>query len=153
MEKIDQLMDLMRNSEDFSWIADQLSSTFDQGVSIKAKEAQADRHFAQPSYPYHQTTQETKKREKYETSRPYSDQEKLELLSKAITAVFETLPAIQNNGIKTLKKFNEGITRIEFFSPNSTEQNPLYSIDLPEIDSKNQKLKENAQKFIQELKK
>lgn len=149
MEKIDQLMGLMRNSEDFSWIADQLSSTFDQGVSIKAKEAQADRQFDQSSY--RQTTKEAKKREKYETSRPYSDQEKLELLSKAITAVFETLPAIQSNGIKTLKKFNESITRIEFFSPNSTEQNPSYYIDLPEIDSKNQKLKENAQKFIQEL--
>ena len=144
-------MDLMRNSEDFSWIADQLSSTFDQGVLIKAKEAQEDSRFA--SLFYHQSTQESKKREKYETSRPYSDQEKLELLTKAITAVFEVLPAIQNNGIKTLKKFNESITRIEFLSPNSTEQNPSYSIDLLEIDSKNQRLKENAQKFIQELKK
>jgi hypothetical protein len=151
MERIDQLMDLMRNSEDFSWIADQLSSTFDQGVLIKAKEAQEDSRFA--SLSYHQSTQESKKREKYETSRPYSDQEKLDLLTKAITAVFEVLPAIQNNGIKTLKKFNESITRIEFLSPNSTEQNPSYSIDLLEIDSKNQRLKENAQKFIQELKK
>lgn len=151
MEKIDQLMNLMRNSENFSWVADQISSTFDQGISINAKEAQEDRQFSQLSYPL--TIQETKKREKYETSRPYTDQEKLELLSKAITAVFEVLPAIQSNGIKTLKMFNENITRIEFLSPNNTEQQPSYSIDLPEIDSKNQRLKENAQKFIQELKK
>jgi hypothetical protein len=151
MEKINQLMDLMRNSKDFSWVADQIFSTFDQGISINAKEAQADRQFT--LYSHHLSAQETKKREKYETSRPYTDQEKLELLSKAITAVFEVLPAIQSSGIKALNKFNENITRIEFLSPSDTEQHPSYSIDLAEIDSKNQKLKENAQKFIQELNK
>lgn len=36
-DKVNRLMDLMRNSKELSWVAEQLSSTFEEGVSINAK--------------------------------------------------------------------------------------------------------------------
>ena len=151
MEKIDLVMRLLREDERTPWIADQVASSFAQGVSMNVKEALTDSQFYSLE-PSDLTSREKQKREKYETTRPYSEDEKLELLTEALDTLYIDLPAIQVAALKSLLDFGVGRSTIEFAPPDEPEQGRHgYTVDFQELKKTQEVLKRNFERFRQEL--
>ena len=151
MEKIDLVMRLLREDERTPWVADQVASSFAQGVSMNVKEALSDVQFYNPE-PSDLTSRERQKREKYETTRPYSDEEKLELLTEALDALYVDLPAIQVAALKSLRDLGMAASTIEFAPPDEPEQGRHgHAVELQELSKTQEILKSNFERFQQEL--
>ncbi|MDN7542745.1 hypothetical protein [Burkholderia cenocepacia] len=151
MEKVDLVLRLLREDESTPWVADQVASSFAQGVSMNVKEALADVEFFSLE-PQGLSSREKQKREKYETTRPYTDDEKLLLLAEALETVYVDLPAIQVAGLKGLQSFTaEGIS-IEFAPPDEPEQDRYgYTDDLKAALVRSEELRNRFDQFKQEL--
>lgn len=151
MEKIDLVMRLLREDEQTPWVAGQVASSFAQGVSMNVKEALSDAQFYSLE-PSDLTNREKQKREKYETTRPYSDNEKLELLTEALDTLYIDLPAIQVAGIKSLLDLGAAGSTIEFAPPDEPEQGRHgYTVDLKQVRKSQERLKKNFEEFRREL--
>ena len=121
MEKSDLLMSLIRKDNKISWVADQLEDSFSQGISMRVKDSKFDMEFYQLEPP-EITTREKNKREKYETSRPYTEDEKVELIKKALKRVFVELPEIQMSAANRLSELCDGIDSIECKPPEEVDE-------------------------------
>jgi hypothetical protein len=118
MSEISQLvLEVIRKDKAIAWIADELSASYSEGIAQSAKE----RPVSLQALSLTETdliTRERSKREKYETSRPYSEAEKLELVDFGLRQVFVAIPAMQDSIFKTLSKLGCNASRIEFVAPD-----------------------------------
>lgn len=149
MEEVDQILRLMRESDDIRWVAEQIEASFAQGISMSAKEAIVDARFFDLQSPTGLSKIEQRKREKYETTRPYTDLEKKELIVAALKAVFVDLPATQSAGMKGLHEVGADVTSIEFMPPAELEQGHSgYSRNLAETQAQESSFRERLEKFL-----
>lgn len=150
-ERVDKLLVMLRERDETSWVADQIVQSFGQGISMNVKEASLDLQFSALE-PVGISTREKQKREKYETTRPYSDEEKIELLREALETLFVELPAIQVAGMSGLRELGSKATAIEFVPPDEPEQGRFaYSKSLDEVSAEQAALRINLFAFDQEL--
>lgn len=122
MEDISRdLLDLMRRDERLSWIVEQLTSSYAEGISQSAKDSNS---HVQNEFSDVQSlsTREKAKREKYETSRPYTNEEKLDLAKFALKEVFLTLPAMKASTFESLRELGSTASTIEFTVPDEEER-------------------------------
>lgn len=114
-------LELIQADEGVSWVRDQLVSSFAEGITQSAKErssvTQSDFFLVEDSLP----SRERNKREKYETSRPYEEAEKIELIQHALHEVFVTIPALQNEVVRALSEFGVKADYIEFSTPDEEQ--------------------------------
>ena len=68
------------------------------------------------------THRERTKREKYETSRPYDEAEKVNLVRYALYEVFVTVPAVRLAATRSLRDLGATVTTIEFSAPDAEER-------------------------------
>jgi hypothetical protein len=150
-ERVDKLLVMLRERDETSWVADQIIQSFGQGISMNVKEASLDLQFSALE-PVGLSTREKQKREKYETTRPYSDEEKMELLREAIKTLFVELPAIQVAGMSGLQELGSKATVIEFVPPDEPERGRFeYSRSLDDIRAEQAALRISFSKFEEEL--
>lgn len=154
MEEVDLILRLMRESDDARWIAEQIDASFAQGISLSAKEAIVDGRFLELQPPMGLSKVEQRKREKYETTRPYTDSEKKDLVVAALKAVFVDLPSIHSAGMRGLREVGAAFTSVEFMPPAELEQgHSSYSRNLPETQAQESSLRERVEKFLAEFNK
>lgn len=139
-------LDLLRRDDKVHWVLNHLASSFSEGIAESAKER---RIVLQPDLQGSEvdiTSKERAKREKYETSRPYEEGEKLELITFALHEVFVTLPQMQAATARTLKQLGVASTRIEFDAPDDEERvDGSYAVDVsPDQDN----IKELQKRFM-----
>ncbi|MDN7915343.1 hypothetical protein [Burkholderia cepacia] len=133
-EEINSFLSLLRQDSSTAWVADQLTQTFSQGISMSVKEASSDAQFSEME-PIGLSSRERQKREKYETTRPYSSDEKIELLRSALRTLFIELPEIQVTAIDLLRSFGAKADHIEFVPPDEPEQGQFnYSLEFGAIE-------------------
>ena len=101
---------------------------------MSVKEASSDAQFSEME-PIGLSSRERQKREKYETTRPYSSDEKIELLRSALRTLFIELPEIQVTAIDLLRSFGAKADHIEFVPPDEPEQGQFnYSLEFGAIE-------------------
>jgi hypothetical protein len=93
-DKSRYLLEILRNDDRLSWIVEQLTASYAEGISQSAKDT-ASPILTEIVDVQSLSRREKAKREKYETSRPYSSEEKLDLSKFALKEVFLTLPAMK----------------------------------------------------------
>jgi hypothetical protein len=148
-EKVESVLSLLRDSDSTRWVADQVLSSFSQGLSMNVKDAESDDRF-NALEPANLTTRERRKREKYETTRAYTEQEKLKLLRDALETLYVELPAIQVASLNALAEF--GVTTVEFVPPDEPEQaESSYTVNLATANSEQQSLARNFAAFAEEM--
>lgn len=116
-------LDLLRNDDRLSWVVEQVTESFAEGIAQSAKEQGNLVHaesFAASTAEV--SPRERTKREKYETSRPYQEAEKIELIQFALKEVFVTLPKVQEANAKWLRDLGSVATTIEFDTPDNEER-------------------------------
>lgn len=146
-EDVATILSLLREDESTRWVAEQVQRTFSQGLSMSVKEASEDQGFTALE-PSGLTTRERRKREKYETTRPYSDQEKRAVIRKALETLYVELPAIQVAALGGLKDLGINATTMEFLAPVEPEQNHVeYSLTLEDQISRRASLASRFQEF------
>jgi len=149
MEKVDLLLRLLREGNDTIWIADQLSETYSEGVLIGMKDINEAEFFQLE--PSDITRTERVKRQKYETTRTFSDQEKLELLENGLKKVFVEIPAIQSSTFAKLRKFDPSVTEINFVPQDEEREIESHSISLSDVTEKQEDLKDRFNNFLESL--
>lgn len=114
-------LEVLRSDRRISWIPDQLIASFSEGIAYSAKDTggEAQRTIVDSM---DLSAREKTKREKYETTRPYDESEKLELVQFALQEIFVTLPSMQNAAARALKDLGSTAVAIEFTSPDEEEQ-------------------------------
>jgi hypothetical protein len=120
-DRIRDLLDAIRKDEQLSWVVEQLNASFAEGISQSAKDASS-QALAEFVAPGSLSTREKTKREKYETSRPYTEDEKLELTKFALKEVFLTLPAMKASTFELLRELGSTASSIEFTVPDEEER-------------------------------
>lgn len=115
------VLDVFRSDENVAWVADQLITSFSEGIAHSAKDGAQilQRDFIEAMG---LSSREKTKREKYETSRPYEEYEKLELIKFALEEVFVTLPTMQMATEKALRDLGTNASAIEFLAPDEEER-------------------------------
>lgn len=113
----EKLLQLLRETEDSTWVADQLERTFAQGISMPVKDSKDDVEFYRLE-PSGLTAREKKKRETYETTRAYTEEESVVLIRDALRSLFMTLPATQSSAIKGLRGLGLDFNEINFVAPD-----------------------------------
>jgi hypothetical protein len=110
-------LDVIRSDENLGWVAAQLVASFSEGIAHSAKDGES---VLQRDYMESMglSPRERTKREKYETTRPYEESEKIDLIKFALGEVFLTLPSMQIATEKYLKELGSKASAIEFRSPD-----------------------------------
>jgi hypothetical protein len=118
--EVDLLLALLRENESTRWVAEQVVESFRQGLTMSFKEASGDsRFFALQAHDI--SSVDKRKRDKYETTRPYADEEKLNLLLDALKTLFVEVPDIQDAAFRELEALGLKVAGIEFEPPESIE--------------------------------
>jgi hypothetical protein len=114
-------LEVLRSDQRISWIPDQLIASFSEGVACSAKEAggEAQRNIVDLMK---LSAREKIKREKYETTRPFDENEKLDLVKFALEQIFVSLPSMQNAAVSAFKNLGSTAVAIEFTSPDEERQ-------------------------------
>jgi len=144
-------LEVLRADKNIAWIADQLIASFSEGIAHSAKESgevvQSDAMSLEPI-----SLREKTKREKYETSRPYNENEKLELVRFALQEVFVTIPVMQNASVRALADLGSTASVIEFNAPDEEERaERSYTRKLSDDAAAVAVLKERVDAFRQKL--
>lgn len=114
-----EALDLFKK-EKISWIVDQLIASFSEGIASSAEDA-SPIHGDISIESVKLSSSERTKRKKYETSRPYDEHEKLDLIKFALHEVFLNLPALKMSADKSLKELGATADKIEFLAPDEEE--------------------------------
>lgn len=136
-------LDLIRADEAISWVRDQFVASFSEGIAQSAKNrsltnapspAGSQLQLAEAEVTQRERTKRGTKREKYETSRPYEEPEKIELIAHGLHEVFVTIPAVQLAATRSLLDLGASSAGIEFSAPDEEEnvkgaQNHSISMD------------------------
>lgn len=88
MKSIEDFLDELRLSPSTSWMANEIDETLSHGISMNVKDAESDSGFFDLAPSYDVLAVERNKRQKYETSRPYSEDEKVDVILKAIEVMY-----------------------------------------------------------------
>lgn len=120
-DRVRDLLDAIRADEQLFWVVEQLNASFAEGISQSAKDASS-QPLAEFVVPGSLSAREKTKREKYETSRPYTDDEKLELTKFALKEIFLTLPAMKASTFESLHELGSTASSIEFTVPDEEER-------------------------------
>ena len=80
-------IDLLRSDPEIEWVEDHLFASYSEGTTQSAKELAVVDQIGYALAQDATARRERVKREKYETSRPYSEAEKIELLEFALRKV------------------------------------------------------------------
>lgn len=120
-DRVRDLLDAIRTDEQLFWVVEQLNASFAEGISQSAKDASS-QPLAEFVVPGSLSAREKTKREKYETSRPYTDDEKLELTKFALKEIFLTLPAMKASTFESLRELGSTASSIEFTVPDEEER-------------------------------
>jgi hypothetical protein len=138
----------LRSDRKVSWVAEQLVTSFSEGVTLSARESRdaGDDLMAL-------TPREKTKRQKHGTSRPYYESEKIELIHFALREIFIALPSMQIASIKALREFGSLASSIEFATPDEeerSEESYTWSLveDLPSVEDLQRKLQEFSQSLV-----
>jgi hypothetical protein len=148
LEKVDFIIKMLREKKDTLWVADQLSETFSEGVLMEIREMSQHEEF--DLVPEGITKKEKIKRQKYGTTRPYSDREKLEILENGLRRTFLEIQEVQISTFERIKKFVPSILNIIFVSPDDAK-GETHTINLSKIKGSNENLKERFNQFIVNL--
>lgn len=120
-DRVRDLLDAIRKDEQLFWVVEQLNASFAEGLSQSAKDASS-QSLSEFIVPGSLSAREKTKREKYETSRPYTDDEKLELTKFALKEIFLTLPAMKASTFESLRELGSTASYIEFTVPDEEER-------------------------------
>ncbi|MEQ9914309.1 hypothetical protein [Pectobacterium polaris] len=155
MENIEVFLRELRESPTTSWVAGEVDETLSQGISMNVKDAATDSKFHELLPSQNITAQERNKRQKYETSRAFTDDEKLGVILKAFEVIYLDLPAIRKSAIVNLAEINTNIETITFSSAEEeilAEEKISHEINLQEINEELHEYSELHTKFIMEMK-
>jgi hypothetical protein len=144
-------LDVLRSDKKIDWVVEQLIASFSEGIADSAKESSS---LAQSQFvdAMGLSTRERTKREKYETSRPYDENEKLELIRFALEEVFVTLPSMQNATAKIIKELGSPASSIEFIAPDEEGQpEGSYTRKIAESHISVEHLKQRLAAFFERL--
>jgi hypothetical protein len=126
------VLELLQADERLSWVRDQLLASFGEGITQSAK----DSAFDPVKLPDADVMQrERTKREKYESSRPYDEAEKVALIEQALHEVFVTIPAMVLATTESLVKLGVEALVIEFSAPDEEEGVEAARVHVVEMDS------------------
>ena len=149
----DELIELLRESESVSWVADQIEHTLAQGITMTVKDIEYDSEFYRLE-PSDLTKRERKKRETYETTRAYTEEEAIELIEEAFEAVFMTLPSVQAHIFKQLTKIDSELSAIEFVSPDEPGREDMpHTLSIDIVDFSDEEAYYRVQRFFDEVRK
>ncbi|WDF99217.1 hypothetical protein PSR30_01210 [Pectobacterium carotovorum subsp. carotovorum] len=154
MENIEVFLRELRESPITSWVAGEVDETLSQGISMNVKDAATDSKFYELLLSQNITTQERNKRQKYETSRAFTDDEKLEVILKAFEVIYLDLPAIRQSAIINLAEIGTNIEKITFSSAEEEiveEEKTAHEIKLKGVDEELHEYRELHTKFIREI--
>lgn len=145
------VLDLLRERPEVGWVASQLQETLADGISMTVRDSADDAVFMQLE-PTDLSTRERQKREKYETTRPYTDEEASELIIGALKELFETLPAVQTAALERVRSLAGRDVAIEFFPPDEVERGePAHRLTTENYAAYQQDLEIRLDKFLSEL--
>jgi len=111
-EKSQDALDVLRKDDQVFWVVEQVADSFAEGIAQSAKDD------AEVNVP----AREKVKRQKYETSRPYQESEKVDLIRFALQQVFVVIPELQTANAKWLRDLGSAATTIEFDAPDEEER-------------------------------
>lgn len=111
------LLKVLRESSSNAWAADQLERTLAQGLSMTVKDTKGDAEFYRLE-PSGLSAREKKKREAYETTRAYTEDEAIALIENGFHTIFVTLPAVQASAMKELRALGRDFENVEFVPPD-----------------------------------
>lgn len=147
-------LDVIRLDPAMGWVAAQLVDSFTEGIAESAKERGVAIYSQAMDAEGETTRRERTKREKYETSRPYQEGEKLNLTQYALEQVFVVVPAIQLASSKALSGLGAPSTAIEFLAPDDEERpEGSYSRQGPPSPDEVADLKQRFEAFREKLQK
>ena len=154
MNNVEDFLRVLRQTPTTTWIADEIDETLSQGVSMNVKEAATDSRFFDLVPSQDLPAKERNKRQKYETSRPFTEEEKVEVILKALEVMYLDLPAIRSSAINNLKVF-EDVESITFSSADGEfiEEGIVHEIYADEVSQELDTFKEMHSNFIRELEK
>lgn len=155
MENIEVFLRELRESPITSWVAGEVDETLSQGISMNVKDAATDSKFYELLLSQNITTQERNKRQKYETSRAFTDDEKLGVILKAFEVIYLDLPAIRQSAIMNLAEINKNIETITFSSEEEeilAEEKMVHEINLQGIDEESYEYRVLHSNFVREIK-
>lgn len=113
-----ELLDLIRADDRLAWVVEQLLATFAEGIAAKV----ADHQVGFERYANELPIKDRNRREKYETSRPFTENEKFDLILNALQQVYKTLPDIQQEAFSKLRQLGSGAQVIQFVAPDEEER-------------------------------
>lgn len=152
MDTIEEFLRELRQVPATTWVADEIDETLSQGVSMNVKDAAADSGFFELLPFQNVPAKERNKRLTYETSRPFTEEEKIQVILKAIEVMYLDLPAIRNSALNNLKAFGD-IDSIVFSSADEefTKQEMVHQINITEVSQELDKYRELHSRFASEL--
>lgn len=152
MENIEDFLKELRQAPATTWVAEEIEETLSQGVSMNVKEAVADSRFFDLVPSQDLSAKERNKRQKYETSRPFTDQEKIEVALKALEVIYLDLPEIRNSAIENLNEFGD-VAAVFFSSADEEliEQSVVHEITLVRARGDSEMYREMYSNFMKEL--
>ncbi len=110
---IDQLIKLLRESESTAWVAEQIKYTLSQGKSVTYKDAAKSKDFFKLESS-DISNRDRKKRDSYETTRPYTEAEARELTVSALRSLFLDIPWFQLKAFMNLNDLGIDVGEIQF---------------------------------------
>ncbi|MGP5323524.1 hypothetical protein [Vreelandella titanicae] len=152
MENIEDFLSELRQALATEWVADEIEETLSQGVSMNVKEAVTDSRFFDLVPSQNLSAKERNKRQKYETSRPFTEEEKAEVILKALEVIYLDLPAIRKSAIENLNVFGN-IETISFSSADEEliEQNVVHEVTRESVNKESEMYREMHFNFVEEL--
>jgi hypothetical protein len=150
-DKSRYLLEILRNDDRLSWIVEQLTASYAEGISQSAKDT-ASPILTEIVDVQSLSRREKAKREKYETSRPYSSEEKLDLSKFALKEVFLTLPAMKAATFNSLRELGSTATSIEFTVPDEEDRaEGSYTEEVTPTRDSQEDLKRRINEFLQRI--
>lgn len=131
-DKVSQTLDLLAADMLTTWVRDELQASFAEGITEKVSEQAKSSGYVSVVEPMalREARKEQTKRESYETTRPYTADEQLDLLEFALTQVFVALPAVRTSTTSFLRKLAPSLEAVEFLSDQDEAAAPRHRHDL-----------------------
>lgn len=144
---------MLEEDSNATWIRDQISESIAEGITQSAKGDPPIRgDIAHSQATSDLAYRERSRREKYETSRPFSEQERVLLIRSGLREVFVTIPAVELAAIRYLRSLTSDSTSIVFSAPEEYEvadARSVHRIEMTEAQAKD--LSERFERFSREL--
>jgi len=153
MDSIEDLLRELKKSPSTRWMANEVDETLAQGVSMNVKDAVEDNRFFELMPVNIVQKKENNKRLSYETSRPFTEHEKIEVTLKAFEVIYLDLPAIRSSAVNNLVEFNNNLQSIVFSSADDdlTDREENHKITINKTSEELQYYKEAYSNFLGEI--